>query len=87
MVYLSMTPLVSVIRAYSDPDGYDSKLPYFATVTVTHLTGEVVYLSGGIGDLNREAYESLLKLLKERGATQIMLERHGEIKTKQLIER
>jgi hypothetical protein len=84
MIYLEITPAVSNIRAYDQPDGYDNRLPYLAIVTVMHLTDTVVYLQGAVGTVDRETWSKTLALLRERGVTTVMLERHGAMKTIEL---
>ncbi|WP_323142721.1 hypothetical protein [Massilia phyllosphaerae] len=84
MIHLTMTPQTSAIRAYDQPGGYENRLPYLAIVTVTHLTDKVVYLHGAVGKVDRETWEKTLDLLRAHGATTVMLERHGVMKTIQL---
>lgn len=85
MVHLSMTPATSNIRAYDQQGGYDKRLPYLAIVTVTHLTDKIVYLQGAVGTVCRETWVKTLNLLRESGVTTVMLERHGRIKTIELV--
>ena len=84
MAHLTMTPQTSAIRAYDQPGGYENRLPYLAIVTVTHLTDKIVYLHGAVGKVDRETWTKTLDLLRERGVTTVMLERHGQMKTIQL---
>ena len=84
MIHLTMTPATSNIRAYDQPGGYDKRLPYLAIVTVTHLTDKIVYLQGAVGTVCRETWTKTLELLRERGVTTVMLERHGRMKTIEL---
>ena len=81
MVYLEMTTAVSELRSYDVPNGYEQRLPYRALVTVTHLTDKVVYLHGALGSVDRETWNKTLELLRDRGVTTVMLERHGKMKT------
>lgn len=84
MIHLTMTPEVSSIRAYDQPGGYENRRPYLAIVTVTHLTDKIVYLHGAVGTVDRDTWVGALDLLRERGATTVMLERHGKMKTIEL---
>jgi hypothetical protein len=84
MIHLTMTPEVSSIRAYDQSGGYEKRLPYLAIVTVTHLTDKIIYLHGAVGKVDRETWEKTLDLLRERGVTTVMLERHGRMKTIEL---
>lgn len=84
MTHLTMTPAVSNIRAYDQPGGYENRRPYRAIVTVTHLTDKVVYLQGAVGAVCRETWTKTLDLLRERGVTTVMLERHGKMKSIEL---
>lgn len=84
MIHLEMTAEVSSVRAYDQPNGYDSRLPYLAIVTVTHLTDATVYLHGAVGKVDRETWEKTLDLLRDRGVKTVMLERHGKMKTIEL---
>lgn len=81
MVYLTMTPLISHIRAYIEPDGYARRIPYYAITTVVKLSEKVAYLCAAVGDVNRETWVETLRLLKETGYESVMLERHGRMKT------
>ena len=85
MIHLTMTPATSNIRAYDQPGGYENRRPYLAIVTVTHLTDKIVYLHGAVGTVCRETWTKTLDLLRERGITTVMLERHGRMKTIELV--
>ena len=80
-VHMEMTAEVSAVRFYDRPDGYANRLPYSVIVTVSHLTDTTVYLHGAVGTVTREKWTALLDLLRERGVTTVMLERHGKMKT------
>lgn len=84
MIHLAITPAVSNIRAYDKPNGYENRIPYLAIVTVMHLTDTVVYLQGAVGTVDRETWTKTLDLLRERGVTTVMLERHGRMKSIEL---
>jgi len=84
MIHLEMSTRTSEIRAYDQPGGYEKRLPYLAIVTVTHLTDQIVYLSGAKGIADRETWEMMLGLLRESGVTTVMLERRGRMKTIEL---
>jgi hypothetical protein len=81
MIYLSMTPEVSTVRAYSMPGGYEQRAPYLAIVTVSHLSDTMAYLHGAVGDVDRETWTKLLDMLREQGVKTVMLERRGKMKT------
>ncbi len=85
--FLTMTPFVSQVRLYDEPDGYARRVPYKAIVTITHLTDKTVYLSAAVGDLTLDVYPALLAMLKERGIESVMMERHGRMKTLNLLKR
>jgi hypothetical protein len=85
MIHLTMTPQTSAIRAYDQPGGYENRLPYQAIVAVTHLTDKVVYLHGAVGKVDRETWAKTLDLLRAQGITTVMLERHGRMKTIELV--
>ena len=84
MIHLTMTPDVSSVRAYDQPDGYEKRLPYLAIVQIKHLDDKTVYLGGAVGTIDRGMWEALLDLLRARGVTEVMLHRHGKMKTIQL---
>lgn len=84
MIHLEITPASSNIRAYDQPDGYEKRLPYLAILTVMHLTDTVVYLQGAVGTVDRETRTKAFELLRERGVTTVMMERHGKMKTVEL---
>jgi hypothetical protein len=80
MIHLTMTPFISHIRAYVEPDGYARRLPYQAITTVVNMGG-TAFLCAAVGDVNRETWVETLKLLKAAGFDTVMLERHGRMKT------
>ena len=84
MIHLTMTPQTSAIRAYDQPGGYENRRPYLAIVTVTHLTDKIAYLHGAVGVVDRQTWAQALDLLRGRGVTTVMLERHGRMKTIEL---
>lgn len=84
MVHLTITPETFSVRAYDEPDGYEKRLPYKVIVQVKSLDGKIAHLSGAIGKVDRETWSALLVLLREKGFTTAMLERHKKIKTIQL---
>ena len=81
MIHLVMTAEVSSVRAYDRPNGYETRAPYSAILTVTHLTDTTVYLHGAIGKVDRETRAKAFELLRERGIKTAMMERHGRMKT------
>ncbi|MDQ2822042.1 MAG: hypothetical protein M3Y65_16880 [Pseudomonadota bacterium] len=81
MIHLHMTPAVSNIRAYDQPNGYENRIPYLGILTVMHLTETTVYLMGAIGTINRETRTKAFDMLRERGITTVIVERHGQMKT------
>lgn len=84
MIHLHATTDTFSVRAYTEPDGYENRAPYRAIVQVKSLDGRVAHLGGAIGTVNRETWAALLVLLRERGFTEVMLERHGKQRTIQL---
>lgn len=84
MIHLHMTTAVSNIRAYDEPGGYESRRPYHAILTVTHLTDTTVYLHGAVGRVDRETWTKAFDLLREQGVTKVMLERRGRMRTMKL---
>lgn len=80
-VHLQMTTEVSSVRAYDQPGGYEKRRPYRAIIKVTHLTETMVYLHAAVGKSDKETWDALQNLLRERGVTTVMLERHGKMKT------
>lgn len=79
--HLTLTPLVSQIRVYSQPNGYENRVPYECVVTVTHMTDKIAYLSAAFGKMDRKTHEGISALLKEQGVEQVLFERHGKIIT------
>lgn len=65
MIYLTMTPEVSSVCAYDQPDGYENRLPYLAIVTVSHLTDTIVYLHDAVGKVDRETWQKTLGMLRD----------------------
>lgn len=82
--HLVMTPHVEFIRVYNQPDGYEKRLPYICIMTVTRLTSKVAYLHGAHGKVNRTTRAQAMDLLRARGITTLMVERHGILKTIEL---
>lgn len=84
MIHLNMTPLMSTIRVYDKPNGYDERLPYLGLVTVIHLTDKTAYVCGAVGKVTRATRTTALAMLREMGITKLMYERRGEMITKGL---
>lgn len=84
MIYLSLTPHVSQIRVYDQPDGYEKRIPYIGIMTITHLNDTTVYISGAVGNFDRKAYLQVAELLKENGIDTLLYERHGKFITRQI---
>lgn len=81
MIHLHMTPAVSSIRAYDQPNGYENRVPYLAILTVMHLTDTAVYLQGAVGKVDRETWDKAFDLLRAQGVTSVMFERRGQMRT------
>lgn len=84
MIYLSLTPHVSQIRVYDQPDGYEKRIPYIGIMTVTYLNDKTVYISGAVGKFDKAAYQQICDLLKSYGVEQLLYERHGKFITRKL---
>jgi len=80
MTHLHMTPMVSTLRVYDAPGGYEQRRPYLGIMTVSHLSDKVVYLHGAVGEIDRATYEAALAMLRERGVTTVQYERRGRMK-------
>lgn len=85
--YLEMTPHISIVRVYDQPDGYARRLPYLGSLVVTHLTDTTVWVHTAVGKVTRDTYEKALAMLREQGVTTLMAERHGDVKTIRLAGR
>jgi hypothetical protein len=81
MTHLTMTPLVSTIRVYDQPGGYENRRPYLGLMIVMHLTDSDAYLCGAIGKIDRKTRALGLAALRERGFTKVLVERHKRLKT------
>jgi hypothetical protein len=79
--HLVMSPHVEFIRVYDEPGGYEKRLPYRGMLTVTWLNDKVVYLHGAVGKIDRAAHTQAVAMLRARGITTLMVERHGRMKT------
>ncbi|QJE03054.1 hypothetical protein HH212_26215 [Massilia forsythiae] len=84
-LYLVMTTKTSVIRVYDRPDGYEQRLPYLGIMSVDHVTDEVAHLHGAhidgtVAKVDRQIHTQALTLLRERGFTKLLVERHGHLK-------
>lgn len=80
MQHLEMSPFVSIVRLYDQAGGYEERTPYKACVMVQWLTRTDAYLSGAVGEINRQAWQLLLAMLKEQGVKTVSLERRGKMK-------
>jgi len=82
MIDLVMTPLVSQIRLYvNNPNGYAERAAYQAIITVSHTGGNRAYLSGAMGEIDRDTLKAALKLLAEHGITEVTIERRGKFRS------
>lgn len=86
MTHLTMTPLVSNIRVYDQPGGYEQRRPYLGILTVMHLTDRVAYLCCAVGEITRATHARGLETLREHGITTLLVERHGALKTIDLTQ-
>jgi len=84
MLYLSLTPHVSTIRFYDQPDGYENRVPYIGIMTITHLSDTTAYISGALGNFDKAAYTQVMALLKEHGVKTLLYERRGKFITRDL---
>jgi hypothetical protein len=82
--HLVMSPHVEFIRVYDQPGGYEKRLPYVGILAVTFLTDKIAYLHGAVGRIDRAAHAQALAMLRARGITTLMVERHGRMKTIEL---
>jgi hypothetical protein len=80
--HLTITPFISQIRIYDEPDGYEKRIPYKGIITVTYLNEKTAYLSGAVGEINRKVYNEIVKLLKAEGIEEVLFERRGSFKTR-----
>lgn len=80
-MYLEISPEVSSIRVYSEPDGYAKRLPYSCMMSVTYLNSKIVYLHGARGTVTRAVYDQAFALLKSLGIEEVQMERHGKMKS------
>mgnify|MGYP000103054984 CR=1 FL=1 len=85
-MHLVMTPEVSRIRLYNEIGGYEHRAPYVGVLTVSHLTDTIAYLHGALGIADRQVWDSLLALLRDKGIRTVMMERRGTMKTIQLYK-
>jgi hypothetical protein len=83
-MHLTMTPHIEFIRVYDQPSGYEKRLPYLGILAVTHLTDKIAYLHAAVGKIDRATYMLAVSMLRERGITTLMVERHGRLKTIEL---
>lgn len=80
-VHLCITPVVSQIRIYDQPNGYDARVPYVGIVTVTYLTDKKVLLGGAVGSIDRSVYDAIKELLTEEGIEEVIFERRSTMKS------
>lgn len=90
-LHLVMTPHVEFIRVYDQPDGYEKRLPYIGIMAVTHLSPGVIWVHGAhidsaVAKVNRQLHAQVLDMLRTRGITTLLVERHGKMKPIELQE-
>lgn len=84
-IHVVLTPFVSQIRIYDEPDGYEKRIPYKGIMTVTFMTDKIVYISGAHGKFEtREAYEKIFEVLKANGVEELFYERRGKMTSRKL---
>jgi len=81
MTHLHMTPMVSTIRVYDAPGGYEERRKYLGIMTVSHLTDRVAWVHGAVGQITRATHAQAMAMLAARGVTTVMYERRGQMKT------
>lgn len=84
--HLVMTTHVAFIRAYDEPGGYEARQPYRGIIGVTFLTDKAVYLHAAVGKVDRATHAQALDMLRARGVTTVQFERHGVMKTIDLMQ-
>lgn len=84
MLYMSLSPHVSQVRFYDQPDGYEKRIPYIGIMTITYLNEKTVYISGAVGNFTRTDYQGLMDMLKSKGVTTLLYERRGKFITREL---
>lgn len=75
-MHCTYTPLTGHIRVFSE--GKRSGDPYCGIATIQHLNEDTAYLSGMMGDFNKEAFKALLDKIKELGFSKVIYERAGK---------
>jgi hypothetical protein len=83
-MHVHYSPVISAFRVYEGQDGYATREPYIAIVYVQFLSDDTVYLSGAHGRINKESYDKAFDMLRARGVTKALYERHGKLKERLL---
>lgn len=81
MIHLHATTETFSVRAYTQPNGYEKRVPYRAIVQVKSIDGKIAHLGGAIGTVDRETWAALLVMLRDMGFSAVMLERRGKQRT------
>ena len=80
-MYLHEKELVTQVRVYESPEGYNNKVPYSAILTLQYIADDIVYIEGLRGEISIDFYKSLKNLLKSKNIKQAMYYRDtGELK-------
>jgi len=83
-MYLHEKPIVTQIRVYSEPDGYENKIPYDAIMTVQYVSDSTAYVEGLQGKINIRVIKELVKILKDNGVRGFWYTRDTELKYAEL---
>jgi len=79
---IDIDPVTSHLRVFLDNSKCSAnKDPYDSIMTVQHLNGTEVYISGLKGIMSKEIFRAVVSYFFERGIARVTYERDGKIKT------
>lgn len=79
-----ISSLVSQIRIYEEGKSYENRDPYIGILSVLFLTDTKVYICGAHGKMDKATYAQIVKTLKDLGVDEMVYERKGKLKIRQI---
>lgn len=83
-MYMHEKTVVSQVRIYKTPDGYQNKAPYDAILTLHYIGDDEVFIEGLQGSIDFSFVRELISNLQDRGIKLLRYFRNGDVKVVKL---
>tara|TARA_Y100000590_G_C15343320_1_gene872290 strand:- start:148 stop:402 length:255 start_codon:yes stop_codon:yes gene_type:complete len=79
-MYLHEKELITQVRVYNTPEGYNNKKPYEAILTLQYIGDDEVFIEGLRGSVGIFIRNEIIELMKGKGVKLIRYLRNGKIR-------